>query len=467
MDHWIGYWQVIDVTTPIKVDKEWPVLLRLRLSLTESLTDCPGLSEELVRQPKHYTSRKRVAEIALVSPSPKRLKHTTRRITELPEIDLTADSDNEDDPITQRSVTPRPAVTSDHTSNKSSATAPSLQLSASLVSGPGPEPTPSDSERRWPSQYTLCEIRSGLKRMEDMAQADFQRVTEKSAFPLVFTRCVYKKSTVGRVKRLLSATPSNVLKRYESKTWQLFLKKRKGSTADSSSDEDDNEEDREGNKEEEGLIPASVREPSLEYVTPPPAPIPTTSTRTHAPFPMAPLSPGSLALDLIKYDTLPVTVTQLSRAHSPIMTPASTVPLCEFCDEPIPLHPSQTFLAMREELFKKSRPDPLPCNPNHRRARFTVYHNYCDRHELEMKELPKAQASGWPLDPDFERIYIRVLKLDRLLQSEILGASFDHLMKNVFFERLYDRYQTESSSLAAQGLRSEFENHDISISGAG
>lgn len=123
---------------------------------------------------------------------------------------------------------------------------------------------------------------------------------------------------------------------------------------------------------------------------------------------------------------------------------------------------------MRERLLKQSWSYPTPENPDHRKAaHFTVYQEYCDRHELETSVLPIAEAAGWPLAPNFDRLYIRILKLQKSLEEDILDASQDKLDTNVFLNKVLKQHNENSSSLAAEGIRTQCETYDSAEAGAG
>ena len=72
LEEWVGFWRIFTADTPIRVNTEHPVLLRIMTTPTTPLIDCPGLDEEYNRQPRFWTSTKRSAGTVLTSP-PKKL----------------------------------------------------------------------------------------------------------------------------------------------------------------------------------------------------------------------------------------------------------------------------------------------------------------------------------------------------------------------------------------------------------
>jgi hypothetical protein len=53
IDLWEGEWTTVRMKDPLNVVHGQQLLLRLHPSLLEELTDCPGLDDELSKQPKH------------------------------------------------------------------------------------------------------------------------------------------------------------------------------------------------------------------------------------------------------------------------------------------------------------------------------------------------------------------------------------------------------------------------------
>lgn len=478
LDFWIGYWQIINTNTPIQVEKQRPVLLRLRPSLTEELADCPGLSDELSRQLKYRTSSKRLADTTLVSPPKKMPKITDKKplgattVTASTVIEIDSDSSDADldtNSTGHKDPLPPRLLASSSSSQKASA------ISAS-------------HSRQWPSAYTLLEIQTGLDRIKRMAREEIPRTTEKAAFSLVFSGCDYKKSTVTRVKQKLATTQSDKFELYKSKTWALFLKTDKDAIcADRENTTETFKSDTSPTSSSTSAVVNARREVSLEYLTPPPpnhldlknpsdssgslaartSPL-ISRVATPAVFPELPPLSGDSFLDPVPGDIGTTDHNGTNSFLGELLGYDPNIPHCEFCDEPITTHPSRMFLAMREKMLKLSWPDPIPGNPNHRRAsHFTVYQEYCNRHELEMNLLPKAQAAGWPLAPSFSTLYIRILKHHRSLENDILNASTETIDTNTFFRKVAGQYQEQSSSLAAEGMKQQLANYGSSVAGTG
>jgi hypothetical protein len=111
---------------------------------------------------------------------------------------------------------------------------------------------------------------------------------------------------------------------------------------------------------------------------------------------------------------------------------------CPYCDERLPSTPTQQLMDMRTALETKSVPDPLPGNPDHRKAAsFKVYQEFCTRHRLELEKLPLARSEQWPEDPDMAEVHNRVSglrsQLCLLFDSKILE-------KNNFFDNAKEKY---------------------------
>ncbi|KAK7689518.1 hypothetical protein QCA50_007310 [Cerrena zonata] len=454
LDHWDGgNWNVINHKTVLQANKEKPLLLRIRPSLLSELTDCPSL-DKLSQRPQSQTARKRPAEAILVSP-PNKLLKTAVALESLADTNASADtvieilSDSEEERHTQ-------------------------DLGAhSTISGSSTVP------RKWPSGYTVSDIQSGLNRIKLLVQKDHCCVTERSAFPEVFSGCVYKKSTVTYVKRTLASTRLELLKQYGGKTWKAFSKARRESAGSGSDEELEPEQT-------PTVIRDIPREISLEYMTPPPNELShstqTISQPVHSPDPdpvtpdIQHTAPFPILPPLLSTSQPSLSEPDLPHSHAPAASNLINelfgydpdIPLCEFCDEPVTAQPSRTLQMMRENLLKQSWSDPTPDNPTHRRAsHFTIYQSYCDRHDLETTQLPTAQAAGWPLNPDFDRLYLRILRLRVALETDILQASPDNLRANIFLSKILKKYKQKASSLSAESVQMEYADHEGSATGTG
>ncbi|KAK7684280.1 hypothetical protein QCA50_012604 [Cerrena zonata] len=364
LDFWSrdGTWMTIRIETNITVDREKPVILRLRPSATMSLTDCPGLDDECLRLSKHrLKSNKRTAQDVLVSPPRKIAKYM-------------AATDSES------------VVSNTHEAGFRTET-PSEIVSDSPIASES-----NSTNRRWPTYWTISELQAGLERIKTIIHEN-PHITEKSIFSTVFSGCPYQKSSVGRVKETLRNTTPQIIKHYAMHTWKSFNSLTKSNASGKPNIES------EGQKT--SSQPPRLSIPS-ETQPQEPGSQPEAPTLT-LPFPEIPPlfldaasepMPDSLDSSSDILDLPPMNAFDELFGFNP------DTPLCQFCDDPITPHPSRTLREMQEKLIRQTLPDPLPCNPNHRRAQdFTIYQAYCDRHELETISLPTARAAGWLLTP--------------------------------------------------------------------
>ncbi|KAJ7212990.1 hypothetical protein GGX14DRAFT_393200 [Mycena pura] len=115
--------------------------------------------------------------------------------------------------------------------------------------------------------------------------------------------------------------------------------------------------------------------------------------RLPIPFPLA--SP-------IPSPTLPVPLTLPPREDTPSPPPADPETLCHYCDEPLPLSPTETLVDMGDKLYCISWAAPHPSNRLHRKLpRITRSADYCQRHRFERDQLGPALSRGWPDKPNF------------------------------------------------------------------
>jgi hypothetical protein len=85
---------------------------------------------------------------------------------------------------------------------------------------------------------------------------------------------------------------------------------------------------------------------------------------------------------------------------------------CAYCDEHLPLAPTQQIKDVATALELVSIPDPISGNPGHcKTSSFKVSLDYCARHCVECDELPLACLQKWPEMPDFAGLHDHILKL--------------------------------------------------------
>lgn len=123
--------------------------------------------------------------------------------------------------------------------------------------------------------------------------------------------------------------------------------------------------------------------------------------------------------------------THLSRSLTNFSLKVDPTTLCQYCDQPFPLHPSPLLQAMLQRVQRKSYRDPRPANPLGLKAPLLTYINLCQRHRFETHQLPKAKANGWPTDINFAAIPDRVIRLKSLLQQFIVNRETSPFWREV------------------------------------
>lgn len=216
-EYWNGAWTIIQIETPLRAEQNRPLLLRLRPSLLRPLQDCPGIEEELRLQSKRTPTSKRAGD-ELVSPIRKILRQSSSHIAAPPAIVLSSDEDGL--PESGLPVSPTPSLKKSRRSLDNAYPVDDSQM-----------PVIHSVTRRWPSAYSLAEIEQGFQQIQHRINADPRRVTEKSAFPLVF-HAPYIKTTVGRVKKILASTSHHS----QTITWGQFIAKVHGKSKALTSD---------------------------------------------------------------------------------------------------------------------------------------------------------------------------------------------------------------------------------------
>jgi hypothetical protein len=102
--------------------------------------------------------------------------------------------------------------------------------------------------------------------------------------------------------------------------------------------------------------------------------------------------------------------------------------LCPFCNAQMPPQSSNILIKMLIELHSKTKKDPLSINRKGQVATsFVVYAEFCERHQYEAVEFPKAKAAGWTDKIDFSKLesHIEALKDDLdLIVEDVNGSSF-------------------------------------------
>ena len=371
IDIWQGAWKTIDIKYVIEVERGRSVLIKIRPSITEALTDCPGLDDELRLQPKRQLGNKRMAE-ALISP----LKKAHRSPST---ADVTAIRDT---------IQPTPPSLSYSPFPLSSPTPP-----VPFIPRPFPLPPPATANqigsRKYPRDWSISEYVNGWERIAEMLRTN-SKLAEKDVFPVIFgTR--YSKTTVWKYKRIWKNAPEDVKAKFirlgdiQEARWGKFedaIKAYHSGETNSVSFSDT----------ESNIMDLDLHGPDTIN------------------FNIA--TPASNDLDLILCDT-------------PTSTTDDTN-LCPFCDESLKFvyPPSQALVALYEKAEKATWPAPLPYNSLHREAQtFMVTYDYCERHRFEIDDMPQAYEENWPEDIDFGQLHARTLHLRNLLDKILANIS--------------------------------------------
>ena len=385
----------------ITVEKGRPVLIRLRPTLRDELTDCPGLAEYLEKQPKGRSKRKRSAD-ALVSP----IKPKTARLN----LGSNALQSNQLIQIPSQSPTPELldinlSLSSHSLSGTSMATssrsAPSRPPQSTAMSKGKQKRTIS----RWPHDFYVSEIVNGLDQLKAMKDAN-KKSNLVTNFQEVFG-LPYHKTTFAKYKGWIESDDEiiqDIIEAFVSEgavddsLWPMFA---------------DAVKDRIAVLEEE-----NAKENEMNTVD---------------------------ILDDVDADDAKSTSgsegSECSHTHrhgDETDSDDEITTRCPYCDERLPSTPTQQLTDMRTALEKKSVPDPLPGNPDHRKAAsFKVYQDFCTRHRLELEDLPLARSEQWPEDLDMAEVHNRVSRLRShlclLFDSKILED-------NNFFKNAKEKY---------------------------
>ena len=229
--------------------------------------------------------------------------------------------------------------------------------------------------RAWPSSYFAVDIFDGFARMIILSKQRNPRIRQELAFAVVFPGQTYAKSTYNkamtsyRENRDLEAA-FRKLGHSELGGWSYFISRSKESIAEAA------KLDRISWRSEEGAGRTTGGEPST--------------------------------LGMISHDA-----EEMENEQAP-----ENQPLCPYCDEPYPGHPSEILQKLRDVLDAISTPDPLGGisenpNPSHRKV---VPHyktgEHCERHRLEFQASGQADKSirDWP-DVDFSILPHRIVSI--------------------------------------------------------
>ncbi|EPQ50067.1 hypothetical protein GLOTRDRAFT_97252 [Gloeophyllum trabeum ATCC 11539] len=421
-------WSTITIRTVIVVDTQQPTLLRLRPDIWTPLKDCPQLIEEIEDQVRKLSGTKRSAH-TLVSPPKKTIRtadsSSARDLTHpCPDVISLSSSDSET-PHDQSSPLPR-------TKAKSSRKTAKLPTHHAQ-----PPPFPLDRKgdaleaehRSWPNDFYVVEIRDGLKKMEKMKAQ--QAIDYIHSFAEVFG-VPMKKTSYNKYKSLWNGNdiPTKLRERFvkygEQKAglWKNLLKALKTYKS-----------------EDEGEVSDLFTDHS--------------STAHQDKGKQREVSPVSAPDDILATG-------DAADISAPVMGDSSdsdddvVTPRCPYCDEKIPFAPTQRMIQMDNALRKITYLNPSPKNPHHRTAEsFRVYFSYCELHRWAREELPKAQADGWPIEPDFASLWNRIWDL----QADLLQIAANP-KKNEFFIKTRELYTPGLSSRKVESLGAQYKRFE-------
>ena len=132
--------------------------------------------------------------------------------------------------------------------------------------------------------------------------------------------------------------------------------------------------------------------------------------------------------------------------------------LCPYCDELLPSSPTPFLMSLIAAAKRKSSPDPRPGNLYGLKAQLATFISVCQRHEFEIREIPRARARGWPSSIDFNKVKKRIEGLAATLKK--LVANADDERKNSIFWRQVEKEVQNMGSRAAAGFKGQFDNFE-------
>ncbi|KAJ7726096.1 hypothetical protein B0H16DRAFT_1238431, partial [Mycena metata] len=202
LDHWIaGSWKTIQISSILTVENDRRTLLKLRPSLLEEipLSECPGLTEELTRQPRVH-GRKRPGDLdESGSPAkvarPHSMADAAAAAHAQPVIDLATDTSTV---APQRPLAPAAVISH-------------AVPAARRVQNPAPATTSSRPETWWIQNLSVSQYDSGWHDIRALQDSNPKYKAEKAAFPEVFGH-KYSKSTVNKYKTLWDSDACKALR---------------------------------------------------------------------------------------------------------------------------------------------------------------------------------------------------------------------------------------------------------------
>jgi hypothetical protein len=461
VDVWRGEWKTISINIPITVEKGQLTLLRLRPSMREPLMDCPGIEKELELQSKRPLGTKRAAEL-VVSPVKKAQrvgltstaagKAHEKSVTPLRSPSPIPQNSSPIHPIESRKIIPLP-------SHRPSKTTSASHKSKSTSSAS----TTKATVRTWPIDFYICEIVHGLLTIRTKIDSDPSQ-TWKDLFPKVFGAKLVK-STFHKYRPMFDQAPDWLKSHLDNKgkveeaKWPAFQKALRAigsgclsegdlTDSDSSSQEDRNLEEAMAKARRRPVNTSTESDSSKQDSD-------VITNRHIEEFDQLAKYPSYNVEDPQVDKMVADTNNSIAAAEEAIRDDIlsnddSSVALCCFCDEPLPPVPSDELVDMLEALEDETWPDPSPSNPGHRDAdSWRVYYEYCERHNFEVDDLPRAVQECWPRNIDLALLHERIL----MLRQPLLAVMAD-IQQHHFFLDAKSLYDSMPSN--ACGVKGEY-----------
>ncbi|WVQ79070.1 hypothetical protein IAT38_001164 [Cryptococcus sp. DSM 104549] len=114
----------------------------------------------------------------------------------------------------------------------------------------------------------------------------------------------------------------------------------------------------------------------------------------------------------------------------------SAADLCPYCNQPLPLEPSENHQRIRAKLEKISTPAPTPLNPSARSLAWQQSIDFCTLHRAEATIIPLGLRAGYPREIDFAR-------LDQRLEGGWVKREMDRIVLDPESSKLFREVKEE------------------------
>ncbi|KAF6743136.1 hypothetical protein DFP72DRAFT_1080813 [Ephemerocybe angulata] len=443
LGHEIG-WKVVNLEAVIDLEPGRPLLLRTRMSLIKGMADaeCPDIDNTIARYQQRRNLKRQGQD--LVSPLKKAVRRaptpsrSLRSTSPPPPAQARKSSGSQRllptaTPSTSVKVKQETDVAIFTKSKKEKREDPPLDMERTVLIGNTVtrvfkplQRTGRNNRPRYPFDFAVCDVVDGLKELDRLKDLKHDNC---DTFSKVFRKAPYVKTTLNdhRVKwkkevsaalqkkyvgygRTKEGLYDNLLKEVNQEKMVKRRGNRRRSSVQSASSASESSDDSDTSDGESDTVELESR---------------ASKTAVEAEEGASKLSSEGF-------------VNEISDDE-----PLTTVDLCPFCDEPMPTSPSDSLKKDLARLVELSIPDPLLANPNHRRASTRLHASFCQRHEYERIEVPKAQARQWPDTIDFDALPGRVKACE-----EMLTDVMENIDSSDFFEIARKSYETSSGGKA-------------------